>query len=72
MNLEDYTLGDLVSSGDLQIWKDLCYLYKFCEEKDDSIFDLLGEEISKFKRCHAEEIGRQVLDGLMRFEKEIK
>lgn len=64
MNLEDYSLGNLITNEDLQIWKDLCYLNKFCEEKDCSIFDILGESIEGAKRSHAEGIGRQVLDGL--------
>ena len=66
MNLEDYGIGSLLTKEDLQTWKDLCYLYKFCEEKNFSIFDIVAESISQCKKCHAEEIGRQVLDGLMK------
>lgn len=66
MNLEDYTLGNLVSIEDLKKWKDLIYIYKFCEEKDDNSFDAIAETVSLRKQMFAQDIGRIILDSLIK------
>lgn len=63
MNLEDYTLGNLLTIDDLKKWKDLIYIYKLCDEKE---FNDIAETVSISKQRFAKDIGYTILDALVK------